>query len=251
MTVNPRDRADGSHNARRDRRIWIALVILCAIAAAAARRIVALGTAPPAGSSEFARLDAHFPAKAGMTLLHLVPSLLFVLLVPLQFVSSLRRRQPRLHRWTGRVIVALGVALGISALWLSAHPIGGIVETAATTFVGCFFLFSLGNAWRHIRNGRVKLHREWATRMAAIALFVATTRPIIAVFFATSRLTGLPLQQFFRPAMWLGFTSTYLAGETWINYTCSRIAQNHHEAIPYLAEKVATSTTAGSTHRPG
>jgi hypothetical protein len=73
--------------------------------------------------------------------------------------------------------------------------------------------------------------------MVAIALGVATTRPIIGVFFATRPLTGFTPQQFFGPAMWLGFVSTYLAGEAWINYTRSRTTQTRHEAISYLAEK--------------
>jgi hypothetical protein len=203
----------------RDRRVWIALVILCVIGAAAVtRRIVALASAPVAGSSNLASMDAHFAAKAGMTLLHIIPSLLFVLLVPLQFLPSLGERYPRLHRWTSRMLMGLGLVLGISALWLSGHPIGGLAEGTATAFFGCFFLFCLGKAWWHIRNGRVELHRQWVTRMVAIALGVATTRPIMAVFFATSRLTGLTPQQFFGPDMWLGFVSTYLAGEAWIGY---------------------------------
>lgn len=232
----------GNYNTRSDRRVWIAIVILCAIgAAAAARRIIVLSMAQLAGSSEFARLDAHFAAKAGMTLLHIVPALLFVLLVPLQFVSSLRRRHPRLHRWTGRVIMGLGVVVGISALWLSAHPVGGAVERTATIFFGCFFLFSLGKAWWHIRNRRVELHREWVTRMVAVALGVATTRPIMGVFFATRRLTGLTPEQFFGPAMWIGLTSTYLAGELWIGYSRSRNAHSRQEAMPYLAEKAGSA----------
>lgn len=223
----------GKNNPRLGRRLWIALVLLCAIgAAAAARRVVALGTAPGAGSSDSGALDAHFAAKAGMTLVHIVPSLLFVLLVPLQFVSSLRQRHPRWHRWTGRMIVVLGLVLGMSALWLSAHPVGGLAEGTATIFFGSFFLFALGKVWWHIRNGRVELHREWATRMVAIAVGAATTRPIMAVFFATSRLTGLTPQQFFGPAMWLGFISTYLAGETWINYSRLRTAENGSDPIP-------------------
>jgi uncharacterized membrane protein len=202
---------------KRDRRFRIAIVTLCAIGAAAVlRRLVALGAGPGTGPSPSADLDAHFAQKAGVVLLHILPSLLFVLLVPLQFVPSLRRRRPRLHRWTGRVIVASGMVLGISALWLSAGPTGSLVEATATTFFGCFFLFSLGKAWWHIRHGRVELHRRWATRMAAIALGVATTRPIMAIFFATRPLTGLTPQQFFGPAMWLGFVSTYLAGEAWL-----------------------------------
>jgi hypothetical protein len=87
-------------NPRNQRRLWIAFVLLCVIAAAAAaRRIVALSTMPLAGAPEFAKLDAHFAGMARMTLLHIVPSLLFVLLIPLQFVSSLRLRYPQVHRW--------------------------------------------------------------------------------------------------------------------------------------------------------
>jgi hypothetical protein len=205
---------------RQDRRVWIAILVLCAIgAAAAAPRIVAIVTTPGTGASDLARLDQHFAAKAGMTLLHIVPSLLFVSLLPLQFVGSLRIRHPQLHRWSGRAIMGLGAMLGLSALWLSAHPVGGLAEGTATIFFSCFFLFCLGKAWWHIRSKRVELHREWVTRMTAIALGVATTRPIMGVFFATSRLTGLTPEQFFGPAMWLGLVSTYLAGEVWINYT--------------------------------
>jgi hypothetical protein len=218
----------------RDRRFWIALVILCAIGTAAAtRRIVALGSAPPAGSSEFAGLEARFADKASTTLLHIVPSLLFVLLVPLQFVSSLRRRYRRFHRWTGRLIMGLGLAIGISALWLSAHPVGGVVEGTATMFFGSLFLLSLGKACWHIRNGRIELHRECVIRMVATALGVATTRPIMAVFFATTRLTGLRPEQFFGPAMWLGFISTCLAGEAWIRYTRPQAAHNRSEPVPF------------------
>ncbi|HEY2016476.1 MAG TPA: DUF2306 domain-containing protein [Bryobacteraceae bacterium] len=202
-----------------NRRFWIVLVVLCAIGAAAAtRRIVALSSAPAVGASPLAGLDTHFATTAGMTLLHVVPSLLFVVLVPLQFSTSWRRH-PRWHRWTGRVTMALGVTIGLSALWLSAHPVGGLAEGTATTFYGCLFLFCLGKAWWHIRNGRVELHREWVTRMVAVALGVATTRPIMGFFFATSRLTGLTPREFFGPAMWLGLTSTYLAGEAWLAYT--------------------------------
>jgi uncharacterized membrane protein len=221
MAMNAESMQPSGHNrARSDRRLWIAFLTLCAIGAAAvARRLVALATEPLAGSSELAGLDAQFAAQAGLTLLHIVPSLLFVLLVPLQFVASLRRRYPRLHRLTGRVTLACGVVAGVSALVLSAYPVGGIVESSATILFGCLFLFSLGKAWRHIRNGRVELHREWATRMVAIALGVSTTRPIMGVFFATRPLTGLTPEQFFGPAMWLGFVATYVAGEAWIRHS--------------------------------
>src|SRR5262245_10516615 len=97
---------------RRDRRAWIILLVLCAIGAAAiTRRMVALGGTPSAAAREFGRLDEHFTPKAGLTLLHIIPSLFFVLLVPLQFVDRVRRRYPRWHRWMGRVLMSLGAVI--------------------------------------------------------------------------------------------------------------------------------------------
>jgi len=188
--------------------VWIAAVVLCVIGAAAIlRRLIVL---PMASSNA---LDAHFQAETRTLLLHLIPSLIFVILLPLQFLPSIRQRSLKLHRWIGRIIMTAGIVAAVSALALSLHPVGGLAEGSATIFFGCFFLFSLAKAWWHIRHRRIVEHREWATRMTSIALGVATVRPIMAVFFATSRVTGLTPHDFFGPAMWLGFTITYLAGE--------------------------------------
>lgn len=198
---------------------WAILVMLCAIGAAAViLRIVALGS-PLAGTSPRADLNAHFSARSRLIRLHILPSLLFVILVPLQFVSSLRQRYPRLHHWICRAVIGLGLVIGGTALVLSTHPVGGAVEASATTLFACFFLFSIAKAWWHMRNRQFVLYREWSLRMTAIALGVAATRPIIGIFFATSPLTSLAPQQFFGPAMWLGFTATWLAGEAWIRGT--------------------------------
>src|SRR4051812_48248535 len=84
------------------RRFWVPLILLCAIGAGAAlRRLIALGAVPSGGLSPFANLDLHFATVADVTRLHVIPSLVFVVLVPLQFVSRLRLARPRLHRWTG------------------------------------------------------------------------------------------------------------------------------------------------------
>src|SRR5262245_20632143 len=101
---------------------------------------------------------------------------------------------------------------------------GGVFETAGLNFI-----------WNGV------------TRMVAIALGVATTRPIMAVFFATSQLTGLTPEQFFGPAMWLGFVLTCLAGEAWIRYARSGTAHTRSEPISYYGD--TTESTLGSTDR--
>jgi hypothetical protein len=53
-------------------------------------------------------------------------------------------------------------------------------------------------------------------RAIAIVLGIATTRPVMGVFFATSHFTGLTPQQFFGIAFWIGFTLNTLVMEFWL-----------------------------------
>src|SRR5229473_5338695 len=201
------------------RALWSAVIFLALIGSAVAvRRMVHLvpiavrGHHPPAFTSNpvaarFAALDdlfAHYPI---LTLVHIVPGLLFMLLGPLQFSSTIRARHLRWHRWSGRVFVTCGMVIGVSALVMSfgMPAIGGVNQAAATTLFGTFFLFALCKAFWHIRRHEVALHREWMIRAFSIGLAVATIRPIVGLLFATSRFSGLTPREFFGIAFWIGF----------------------------------------------
>jgi zinc transporter ZupT len=49
---------------------------------------------------------------------------------------------------------------------------------------------------------------------SAVLLGIAVTRPVMGVFFATSRLTGLQPQQFLGVAFWIGFSISTLIGNS-------------------------------------
>jgi hypothetical protein len=53
-------------------------------------------------------------------------------------------------------------------------------------------------------------------RAIAILLGIATTRPVMGVFFATSRLTHLTPTQFFGIAFWIGFSLNTVLIELWL-----------------------------------
>lgn len=200
--------------------MWIVMLVLCVIAAAVVvRRITALVLPPRNVPAQLAGLDQVFADKETLTLTHIIPGLAFVILVPFQLSRSWRNRHLRAHRWMGRIVMILGVIIGISALAMSTNPIGGAIEASATIFFDLFFLFALTKAYLYIRRREIALHREWIIRAMAIALAIATVRPIMGFFFATSRLTGLRPRQFFGIAFWIGFSLTYLVGELWIRYT--------------------------------
>ena len=206
---------------RASRIVWTGVVFLAFIGVVAVTRRAAVllfpGTPGGGGSNPAAGLDTGFAPHKILTLIHILPGALFLMLAAVQFMPSVRNKHMRLHRWMGRCLVVLGLIIGISALVMSYKMnIGGPNETAATTLFAILFLICLVKAYIHIRRKEVARHREWMIRMYGVALGVATTRPIVGMFFAFRRLTP---HEFFGIAFWLGFTITFLIAEAWVDYT--------------------------------
>jgi hypothetical protein len=208
--------------ARERRSFWVAILVLCGIAIAVSiRRLVMLAAPIPVDTSNLDELDAVFTAKRTLTAGHVLVGLTLALAIPIQFSTRLRNRYPRMHRWLGRFLLMIGLLVGMSAFGMMVRPVGGWLERSATAFYDTAFLVALAIAWWHIRQRDVTRHREWMLRASGIALGIATTRPVMAVFFATGPLTRLQPSEFFGVAMWIGFTSTVLAAEMYIRSTRS------------------------------
>jgi uncharacterized membrane protein len=219
--------------------VWFGVIFLVVIGLVAVTRrtLVLLWPVQFGGelSNPAAALDAGFGRHMPLTLIHILPGALFLVLVSFQFVGSIRQKHLQLHRWMGRCLVVLGLIIGVSALVMSYKMnIGGPNETAATTLFAVLFLICLVKAYLHIRRKEVARHREWMIRMYGVALGVATTRPIVGMFFAFRRLTP---HEFFGIAFWLGFTITFLVAEAWVEYTRQRGAASASEKTS--AESVA------------
>jgi uncharacterized membrane protein len=205
--------------------LWIAVVFLALIGlAVAARRGIVLfkpGT-PSATNNPAAELDSHFANQRTLTLAHVLPAMLFMVLGPLQFVRSLRSKYPAVHRWSGRIFLTASAVVGVTGLTMAfGKTIGGVDEKAAITLFGTFFLIALGKALWHALQREFAQHREWMIRGYAIGLAVATIRPIMGSFFAAAVLQGHRPEprEFFGTAFWIGFTLQMIAAEIWIDYT--------------------------------
>ena len=111
--------------------------------------------------------------------LHVVLGGVYLALAPLQLVKRIRSRHLAYHRWAGRVLVAIGLEVGVTALFLGlVIPFSGWSERVIIGLFGSLFLLALGEGFAHIRAGRVASHREWMLRAFAIALSIATMRMI-------------------------------------------------------------------------
>src|SRR6266581_8885177 len=205
--------------------LWTAVIFLTflGLAVAARRSIVLLKPGALSGAKNpAAQLDAHFANHATLTLAHILPVMLFMVLGPLQFVRSLRSKHPQIHRWAGRIFLTASAIVGVTGLTMAfGKTIGGVDEKAAITLFGIFFLVALAKALWHALRREFAHHREWMIRGYAIGLAVATIRPIMATFFAAAVMSGHAPQprEFFGTAFWIGFTLQMMAAEIWINYT--------------------------------
>jgi len=219
------------------RKLWIAIIFLCLIGTGViVRRAVALWpvllyghhptVAAPANpvAARFAGLDDIFAQHPVLTLLHILPGLLFVTLGPLQFNAGLRRRHPMWHRVSGRVYLCAAIVIGVSALVMSflMPAIGGPLQATATAIFSGYFLSALGTGFWYIRRREFARHRRWMIRAFSIGIAVATIRPIVGLFFATSRLTGLTPRQFFGVAFWIGFILHLILTEYWLRSAAAR-----------------------------
>ena len=93
---------------------------------------------------------------------------------------------------------------------------GGWVERSAVLVFNTLFLFALLRAWFYARNGDRAHKQRWMLRAIAILLGIATTRPVMGVFFATASRTHLTPARFFGIAFWIGFSVNTLAIELWL-----------------------------------
>ena len=203
---------------------WICIVISVAVVL---RRIVALATPARNAPPQLAALDNTFAAHTALTLAHILPALLIVLLVP--FIVFRTTSRPR---WIENIFYPLGAITGLTAYAMSLYSVGGWTERSAVLFFDTLYLVSLARAYLYSSHAHATHERRWQLRAIAILLGIATTRPVMGIFFATARLTHLVPQQFFGIAFWIGFSINVLVFELWIRSVERRRARLSHSQIP-------------------
>jgi uncharacterized membrane protein len=174
-------------------RLAVALVLLSAIPLSAGiLRLIQL-----AGGPAVMPVDPRFDAFPVALVLHIVGSAVFAFVGALQFVSRLRRRGRTWHRRSGRVLVAAGLIVVASALWLTlfydAQPGSGRVLflfrlAVAPAMAGCLVL-----GFTAIRRRDIRSHRAWMIRAYALGLGAGTqvfTEGFGEAIFGTGVLAG-------------------------------------------------------------
>jgi len=197
---------------------WFCVIVALAVAV---RRFLALirpspGSRPP----QMEALEATFASHATLTLMHIIPAAIFVVLAACVLLRPWR------SEWIERLFFPFGAITGATAYAMSAYSIGGWLERSAVLVFTTWFLYSLGRAYWFRLGGQEEQKRELMTRAVAVLLGIATARPVMGVFFATSARTHLGPSQFFGIAFWAGFAINTVVIELWLH--SKRRAQLHN-----------------------
>jgi uncharacterized membrane protein len=151
-----------------------ALFLLSAIPlAAGAFRLTEL-----AGGAPITPANARFFAAPLPVVLHILGAAVYALLGAFQFASAFRRRRPGWHRVAGRLLVACGLLVGLSGLWMTlfyprAAGTGDLLYALRLLF-GSAMVASIVLGFAAIRGGDVRGHRAWMMRAYAIGLGAGT-----------------------------------------------------------------------------
>lgn len=187
----------------RARYLWVIYFVASLIILSAVSRLI--GVSEFLMTGETADQDnRHYASHLLVTLLHLIPGTLFIILGPLQFVASIRNGWPVFHRVMGRVLLVSGLITAITALVMNATfpPVGGIAKSIAVVIFSLFALAAFIIAWRAIIRGQVARHRDWMIRAYAILLAVSTARFFFMPYFI---LFGMPDNFVISVGMWCAF----------------------------------------------
>ncbi|WP_083971730.1 DUF2306 domain-containing protein [Actinoplanes awajinensis] len=162
----------GERGARRRQRggwrIPAALIALSLVPSlAGAHRLGELATGVPVTAE-----NARFFAMPAPVVAHIVAAVLYCVLGAFQFAPAFRRRRPAWHRVAGRILVAAGLVVAVSGMWMAVAydlpPIDGAVVEVTRLIVGTVMIVALVLAVLLIRRRDIAGHRAWMIRAYAL-----------------------------------------------------------------------------------
>lgn len=174
---------------------WVPVPLLALSAVpliAGALRLIQL-----AGGPALMPADGRFDGFPVALVAHILGAAGYAVVGAFQFVPRLRRRHPAWHRRAGRVLVAAGLVVSGSALWLTlgypARPGTGAVLFAFRLLVAPAMLAALWLGVAAARARDIASHRAWMIRAYALGLGAGTqvfTEGLAGAVFGTGELTG-------------------------------------------------------------
>ncbi|HEY6512205.1 MAG TPA: DUF2306 domain-containing protein [Burkholderiaceae bacterium] len=195
----------------------------------------------PLGALLHPDMRAAFQAHPISVYAHVFAAAVALSLGPLQFSSRLRTSHIKLHRWSGRAYLGVGVLVGgFAGLYMSLHAFGGIVSRLGFGCLALAWLFTGLRAFLAIRRRDVASHRRWMVRNFALAFAAVTLR----LYLPSSIAMGVAFEVAYPVIAWLCWLPNVLVAELIFN-------RRHHRVLqPTAAGGPSLDTRAHTDRRP-
>ena len=130
-----------------------------------------------AGGPQLMPTNPRIDASPVPVVVHVVGAALYALLGAFQFSARLRRRHLNWHRRSGRILVAAGLAVAGSAIWMTLFYTGGpggdllwVIRLLVGSAMAAFLVLGFAA----IRRRDIPAHRAWMIRAYALGLGAGT-----------------------------------------------------------------------------
>lgn len=151
----------------------------------------------------------------GMTLLsvHASAAGIALLIGPLQFVETIRRRAPRVHRWIGRTYVLACLVAGAAGLVLAPFTAAGPIAASGFFTLAVLWLSFNAIGWRAAALQRdFDAHKRWMVRSFALTFAAVTLR----LYLIPPAIAGIDFVTSYQWIAWLCWVPNLLIAELWI-----------------------------------
>ena len=165
--------------------------------------------------------NSGFIEYSKTTTLHIIPGVIYLLLAPFQFLTSIRTKWIDFHRWVGRLLFILTLLVGATAFFMAVViPFSGKIESVIVGFFALLFLLAIVKGFISIRSKNILLHREWMIRAFSLGIAIATSRIIfLPLFFSLVSPTLEQVKTLFIISFALAFIGHVIIAELWIRKT--------------------------------
>jgi uncharacterized membrane protein len=174
----------------------------------------------PTGALVHPDMRATFESQRATLYAHVFASVFALALGPTQFSARLRARRLELHRWLGRLYLAVGVLIGgIAGLLMAFHAYGGVAAKAGFALLALAWLYTGLRAYRAILARDVVSHRRWMVRNFSLTFAAVTLR----LWLPAALLAGVSFESAYPIIAWLCWVPNLLLAERLFNRRLERL----------------------------
>ncbi len=218
------------------RKLWLTMTVLALMTASASARYFSLNP-----QVFMAQQRLTYLANLTPLLLHVAGGTVALSLGPFQFLTGLRGRRPKLHRWLGRLYLLGALAAGIGGLLMARIAFGGPVARIGFAVLALEMLGATALALTAILRRRIPAHREWMTRSYALVFVAVTFRLLLVPTFL-----GAPFAPVYAADAWLSTIINLLVAEALIRRARRSRTSGARPLTAGLESAQASRRTVGS-----